>query len=284
VTITVFPKINIKLSNRRVHPMKRFMILTTAICLLIVSNGFAQDVAVFYDAAVEGGNGLAVPNPKGLAELIVDELKAKKLTGEIVDSDGLADYMKANPKGIYIITQGNTPGTIFQNQGKKDLVYSWLREGGIGGFIGDYAFYYYWHKGARVTAAGAGQQSVFGATVTNGTVSQVTPTDLGKKYIPSLKKWTSNRAAGLPVMKANNFEFESYADNGTNADPIAYRSKDMKGWFINFHTSCCGTAVPPNEQMAKEYAELIANRFAEAKAVEPTGKVSVVWGQLKLGY
>ena len=29
-------------------------------------------------------------------------------------------------------------------------------------------------------------------------------------------------------------------------------------------------------------AELIANRFApEAQAVDPTGKVSVVWGQLK---
>ena len=93
--------------------------------------------------------------------MMVEELEAKKLTAEIVDSDELAEYMKANPQGIYIITQGNTPGTIFKNQGKKDLVHSWLREGGIGGFIGDYAFYYYWDKGARVTAAGAGQQSVF---------------------------------------------------------------------------------------------------------------------------
>ena len=129
---------------------------------------FGQDVAVFYDAAVENGNGLSVPNPLQLAEMIVDELDKKKLTAEIVDSDELVEYMEANPQGIYIITQGNTPGTIFKNQGKKDLIHSWLREGGIGGFIGDYAFYYYWDKGARVTAAGAGQQSVFGATVTNG--------------------------------------------------------------------------------------------------------------------
>ena len=96
--------------------------------------------------------------------------------------------MKNNQKGIYLITQGQNPGTIFKNQGKKDLVYSWLREGGIGGFVGDYAFYYYWDKGQRFTAAGAGQQSVFGVTVTNGTVSQVKPTELGAKYIPSLKK------------------------------------------------------------------------------------------------
>ena len=264
--------------------MRFIVFLITAICLLIVSNTFAQDVAVFYDAAVEGGRGLAVNNPAQLADMMVKELKARKLTADVVDSDGLAKYMKANPKGIYIITQGNTPGTIFKNQGKKDLVYSWLREGGIGGFIGDYAFYYYWDKGARVTAAGAGQRSVFGVTLTNGTVTQVAPTDLGKKYIPSLKKWASNRPSSLDVLKQNNFEFESYADDGTNADPIAYRTKDMKGWFINFHTSCCGTAIPPNDQMAKEYAELIINRFAEVKSVHPTGKISTVWGQLKLGY
>ena len=121
----------------------------------------------------------------------------------------------------------------------------------------------------------------FGATITNGTVSQVSPTDLGKELIPSLKKWSSNRASGLAVLKGNDFEYESYADDGVNADPIAYRTKDMEGWFINFHTSCCGTAIPPNDQIATEYAELISNRFATAKAVDPSGKISVVWGRLK---
>ena len=261
--------------------MKKLLCFASVLVLICTSYTFGQDVAVFYDAAVENGGGLAVPNPSQLAEMIVEELEDRKLTAEIVDSDELAAYMKANPKGINIITQGNTPGTIFKKEGKKDLVYTWLREGGIGGFIGDYAFYYYWDKGARVTAAGAGQQSVFGATVTNGTVSQVSPTDLGKEYIPSLKKWSSNRASGLAVLKANDFKYESYADDGVNADPIAYQTKDMKGWFINFHTSCCGTAIPPNPQIAKEYAELISNRFATAKAVDPTGKVSVVWGKLK---
>ena len=48
----------------------RFLVFSiTAICLLIVSNTFAQDVAVFYDAAVEGGRGLAVNNPAQLADM-----------------------------------------------------------------------------------------------------------------------------------------------------------------------------------------------------------------------
>ena len=261
----------------------KLIVLTIAFCMLLVNLTFAQNVAIFYDATVQT---LGVPNAQEFANLLVEELENKKVTAEIVDSDGLAEWMKNNQKGAYLVTQGCTPGTIFKNQGKKDLVYTWLREGGIGGFAGDYAFYYYWDKGARITAGGGGQQSVFGATVTNGTVSQVKPTELGKKYIPSLKKWQSNRAAGIAVMEANGFEYESYADDGNNAVPVAYRTEDMKGWFINFHTSCCGTAVPPNDQMAKEYAELIKNRFIEeirGKSVDSTGKLSVTWGRLKSG-
>ena len=247
---------------------------------------YAQDVAVVYDAALENGNVLGTAGLKGkdLADLIINELSDKKLNAEIVDADGLIKYMNANPTGIYVLTQGNTPDTIFQNKGEDDPVYSWLREGGIGGFIGDYPFYYFWNFGtnSRVTAAGAGQQKIFGVTVTNANTATVSPTDLGKQYIPSLKNWTTNRPVGISVLEQNNFEFESYADDGANADPVAYRTEDMKGWFINFHTSCCGTAIPPFEQIAASYAELIANRFApESQAVDPTGKISVVWGQLK---
>lgn len=267
--------------------MKKILCFITIITVTIVGYSFGQDVAVVYDAKMENGGGLGIAGgqagAQGLADMIVEKLADKKVNAEIVDSDGLLKYMEANPKGIYILTQGNTPETIFQNRGKDDPVYDWLREGGIGGFIGDYPFYYYWDFGAnqRVTAAGAGQQKVFGVTVTNGTVTQASPTDLGKKYIPSLKKWTSNRPAGLNVLNNNDFEYESYADDGTNADPIAYRTKDMEGWFINFHTSCCGTQIPGNEQVATEYAELISNRFAVDLPVEPKEKLSVVWGELK---
>ncbi len=267
--------------------MKRISCLVSIFALLFTCYGFAQDVAVVYDAKIENGAGLGiaggVAGAKGLADLIVEKLTDHKVAAEIVDAEALVEYMDNNPKGIFILTQGNTPDTIFQNKGKDDLIYSWLREGGIGGFIGDYPLYYYWNfnTGARVTAAGAGQQNIFGVTVTNGNVAAVSPTDLGKELIPSLKKWTSNRPVGLAALRNNNFEFESYADDGNNADPIAYRTEDMEGWFINFHTSCCGTQIPGNEQVATGYAELISNRFAVDLSVDPKDKISVIWGQLK---
>ena len=45
-----------------------------------------------------------------------------------------------------------------------------------------------WDKGVGAITVGLEQKSVFGVTVTNGTVTQIAPTVLGKKYIPSLKK------------------------------------------------------------------------------------------------
>ena len=266
--------------------MKKLFCIISIIAITFVGYAFGQDVAIVYDAKIENGGALGVPNPIQLADLMVEELKDEKLTAEIVDADGLVEYMEANPKGIYILIQGNTPETIFQNKGKDDLVYSWLRDGGIGGFMGDFPFYYYWDFGAnnRVEVTGAGQRSVFGVQVTQAQnpAATVTPTDLGKQYIPSLKKWTTNRAVSINILEQNNFEFESYSDNGAFADPIAYRTKDMEGWFINFHTSCCGTNIPQIEQLATEYTELISNRFLQAsQSVDPTGKVSVVWGQLK---
>lgn len=268
--------------------MKRLCCFVVIIVLTFINYSYAQDIAVVYDAKMENGAGLGIPGgaagAKGLADLIVEKLQDEKLEAEIVDADGLAEYMEANKNGIFVLTQGNTPDTIFQNKGKDDPLYSWLREGGIGGAIGDYPFYYYWNfdTNARVRVEGAGQQKIFGVTVTNANTAAVKPTELGEKYIPSIGNWTSNRPVGLNVLEKNNFEFESYADDGNNADPIAYRTEDMKGWFINFHTSCCKIAIPGNEQVATEYVELIANRFApEAQAVDPIGKVSVVWGQLK---
>ena len=262
--------------------MKQYLVLIIALCLLLSNNILAQDVVILFDASLTT---LGVSNAAGFADLLVKELGKKNLKAEIVNSEGLAEYMEANPEGIMLVCQGIVPSTIFENKGKDDLIYSWLREGGIGGFVGDYPFYY-WDNTSNV-AAGGGQQNVFGVQVTNSNTAQVEPTELGMEYIPSLQKeWTTNRPASLSVLEANGFEYESYADDGNNADPIAYRTKDMKGWFINFHTSCCGTAVPANEQMAKEYAELISNRFATAEQLEPVdpaGKLTAVWGQLKSG-
>jgi len=262
--------------------MKLFIVLSITLCLITINGAFAQDVALFYDSQIIT---LGVNDAGGFANLIAGELGKKGISAEIVNSDGLLTYMEANPEGIMLVCQGIFPGTIFQSKGDKDPIYSWLREGGIGGFVGDYPFYYW--DNTNNAPGGGGQLSVFGVTVTNSSTANVGPTELGLQYIPSLQdEWTTNRPVGLAALQNNGFEFESYADDGTNSDPVAYRTEDMLGWFINFHTSCCGVNVPANDQMAKEYAELISNRFGserDLEAVDPVDKVSALWGQIKSG-
>lgn len=261
--------------------MKGVLFLNVILCLFLASSSFAQDVAIMYDATLVT---LGVNNAAGFAQLLVQELERNGLSAEIVDSKGLVAYMEANPTGIMLVCQGIMPGTIFQSKGADDLIYSWLRGGGIGGFVGDFPFYYW--DNTNNAPAGAGQASVFGMTLTNSNTANVSPTALGKQYMPSLDDWTTNRPVGLAALRNGGFEFESYADDGSNSDPIAYQAADMEGWFINFHTSCCGTSVPANDQMAREYGELIANRFSEDldKAVDPYGKTSMLWGRLKSVY
>lgn len=266
--------------------MKKMLCIVSIFVLVITSYSFGQDVAVVYDARLELGGSLGVPNPIQLADLLVEKFNDEKLMAEIVDADGLVEYMEENPKGIFILIQGNIPDTIYQNKGNDDPIYSWLREGGIGGFMGDFPFYYYWDFNAneRVTATGAGQQKIFGHQVTQSQDPPITvnPTDLGKQYIPSLEQWITNRAVSISLLEQNGFEYESYSDNGAFADPVAFKTNDMEGWFINFHTSCCGTILPGIEQLSSEYVELISNRFAtESQSVDPLNKVSVVWGALK---
>jgi hypothetical protein len=206
-------------------------------------------------------------------------LKAKNIDCSIVDTEALVTYMEANREGIVIMTSGIAPGEIFKNQGDKDLVNEWLFGGGIMFWTGDWPFYY-WDAPANLAAA-AGEASVFGVTMTQGTGppgQMMTPTNIGKELIPSIEEHPSSRAVSLAILETNGFEYESYADNGSNADPIAFQARDMEGWFVNMHTWPEDETL---EHVGLEMAELVENRFLVDRAVESTGKLAATWGSVK---
>ena len=61
--------------------MKQFLVLTIAFCMLLVTNTFAQDVAILYDPSLPT---LGVNNAAGFANLLVEELKKKNLSAETI--------------------------------------------------------------------------------------------------------------------------------------------------------------------------------------------------------
>lgn len=57
---------------------------------------------------------------------------------------------------------------------------------------------------------------------------------------------------------------------------------DMKGYFVHFHMETLGNK--PDDYLAQvglEIGELITNRFGELLDVEPQGKLTTTWGNIK---
>lgn len=247
--------------------------IVTVFSFLISSNILAQEVAVYNDKET------AWIDPAQMVASLGKMLPKNNIPYKVVKAFELEEYMKANQTGVVIMTTGIAPSEIFKNQGDKDLVHQWLFDGGIMFWSGDWPFYY-WDAPANCPAA-AGELSVFGVTFTtsSGPPGQsMEPTDLGKELIPSIMEHQSSRPVMLGTLENNKFEFESYADNGSNADPIALRASKMDGWFVNMHTWIEGISY---DQAALEIAELIGNRFLELKAVDKMGKSSTTWGDIK---
>ena len=246
------------------------LVLLTCNCLL------AQGVAIYYDPS----KGTAWIDPAQMAPAVEKELGAKGIQCQIVNAEELVVYMNANKEGFVIMTTGMAPGEIFQNKGDQDLVNEWLTDGGVMFWTGDWPFYYW--DNANNCPGGSGEVSVFGVTVTisSGPPGQaMEPTNLGMELIPSIVEHLSSRPVSLATLDSRDFEYESYADNGSNADPIAFQSPDMEGWFVNIHTWPEEVSL---NQVALEMAELLENRFmVEQKAVESVGKLSTTWGGIK---
>jgi len=258
--------------------MKRFIkkllcfLLSISLFLLICEVLLAQEVAVYNDKQP------AWIDPAQMVASIDKIFPKKGVPYKIVKAPELEEYMKANKTGIVIMTTGIAPGEIFKNQGNKDLVHTWLFDGGIMFWTGDWPFYY-WDAPANCPGS-AGEVSVFGNVITVSVASvKLEPTDIGKKLIPSIKAHTANRPISLTTLKNNNYEYESYAEDGVNADPISLRAPKMKGWFVNIHT------WPENEtydDIATQMAELLKNKFLTAKiAVSPIGRLTSTWGNIK---
>jgi hypothetical protein len=250
--------------------------MSLIIAFLACGNVWSQEVAVYYDPS----KGPAWIDPAVMAPAVEAALAAENIEGAIVNADELVTYMEANQEGIVIMTTGVAPGEIFQNKGEDDLVHTWLFDGGVMFWTGDWPFYY-WDAPANNVGA-AGELSVFGVTVTQGADgTAMEPTDIGMELMPSIKEHLSSRPVSLAILESNDFEYESYADNGNLADPIAFQAPDMEGWFVNAHTWPEGETL---EQVATEMAELVKSRFLVNRVVESIGKLATPWGSVRVAY
>ena len=253
----------------------RCLIVACFIGLLLCSTlqAAVEEVSIYYDPS----KGPAWIDPAKMAPAVENALTDKRIPCSIMDAKALVDYMNANAEGIVIMTTGIAPGEIFKSQGDKDLAHKWLFAGGIMFWTGDWPFYY-WDVPANCPGAG-GEASVFGVTMTQGADgTKVKPTALGKELIPSIKEHISCRPVSIAILESNKFVYESYADNGNLADPIAFQAPKMKGWFVNTYTWPDDESY---EDIAFRISELLENRFFIDQPVESKDKLTTTWGLIK---
>ena len=225
---------------------------------------------------------------KKIEDAVMAELDAAKVGSVVGNADEFLAYMDENPEGV-IVSPIIVPEIVYTIGMKDDSpIENFLYGGGVLIYSGDTPFYAVGKKDAPGQKIVPGNQGVmdvlnFTAQYVTTTAAAVKPTPEGEKLIPSLEPFNPTRPALINVLEAEKCDtIEVYAEAGNSADPVLFASPDMKGYFVHFHMEAL--AGKPDDYLAQvglEIGELITNRFGELLAVEPQGKLTTTWGNLK---
>ena len=225
---------------------------------------------------------------KKIEDAVIAELDAAKIASVVGNADEFLAYMEENPEGV-IVSPIVVPEIVYTIGMKDDSpMENFLFGGGVLIYSGDTPFYAVGKKdapGQKVVPGNQGVKDVlnFTAQYITTTAAAVKPTPEGKKLIPSLEPFNPNRPGQINVLEAEKCDpIEVYAEAGNSADPILFAAPDMKGYFVHFHMETLGNK--PDDYLAQvglEIGELITNRFGELLDVEPQGKLTTMWGNIK---
>jgi len=190
---------------------------------------------------------------------------------------------------------GTMPSVLYPNPNLKpngSLAEEWLYNGNMFINVADWFAYCTYEGGAR----GADNAAQGAANILNVPASVIgfddgapmKMTASGKKYIPSLKDFPTNRCVHLSSLKNSDWEVavifgsEGGSDDATKeerVDPVVLREKKSDGYLAIIHQKAA-----PAESRADFTIDFVKNWVAEKiklKPVELNGKLAAVWGNIK---
>jgi tetratricopeptide (TPR) repeat protein len=232
---------------------------------------FQGEVFIYYDDN-EPASWIPHESGKRLAESLKAQLSSYGIESRIGDAKGLRRYMEANGDGIVVMTLDVAPSTIFRGE-RDSFVKEWLSSGGKMIWTGDYEFWYYSvaqpDRGVTIDRWGAIMALDLPSSITPEQSSAepyyMAPTELGRRYIPSLTGFSSRRPAMIGNLTKWGIPHEVYATDGENADPVMFRPRGGRGYFVKFQM----TDVLDVEERGKLMAEFIKNRFISRPSDTP---------------
>ncbi|MBM3211617.1 hypothetical protein FJZ33_05325 [Candidatus Poribacteria bacterium] len=221
--------------------------------------------------------------------LVADAVKGKVgsvTIFPIAQEKDLADWLTKHTRNKQLdilILNGQFPNAIYPaGNGKPNdsIAELFLEDGNMIINTGDYMFYVV--NGAGTNAAGGLQNmmDIPGITMWDDN-TPVTVTADGKKYLPTLKDFQTDRPFHLNELVAP-WEVEvTFAQNaaGTRADPCVVRDTKTDGRLAIFYQ----TAGQDTDPRGKVISEFILNWLPTVVkiAVEPAEKLGTLWGKVK---
>lgn len=225
------------------------------------------------------------------AQVIVDTVKSKVNDIEvfpIAQEKNLADWVTkhtGNKQLDILILFGQFPKAIYQAgnaQPNDSIAELFLEDGNMIINTGDYMFYVVDGAGTNAEGGLKNMMDIPGITMWDDD-TRVNVTDAGKKYLPTLKDYATDRPFHLNEL-VEPWEAEViFAVNGagTRADPVVVKDTSNDGRLVIFYQ----TASQDTDPRGKVISEFIINwmpTIAGKIAVEPREKLSTLWGQLKV--
>lgn len=265
--------------------MKNVIIFITLIAFFVLpcSQVFAAGEVVIYTGTTQWIGKEAADEQ---ANICVEMLNEAGIDNTLLASDGdmdtLATWMKnvTGDDGLDIcVLYGDIPPTLYPqgNTQPDDSVAEMFIETTDGDAIMNHADYMFWGLQARNEVGGLQNMMDIPGIVMWDDNTPMIVTDEGKEIAPSLPDIQSDRPFHIDQLDGD-WEIEvSLAQNeaGTRADPIIVRDGELGRLIPTIQTA------NGNEPKGAVAAEIIIWLMANATSVEPEGKLSTTWGDLK---
>jgi len=195
---------------------------------------------------------------------------------------------------VIVTVSGTMPGSLYQFPNVDpdgSPVEEFVDDGNVLINIADWIGYMSYEGGVRsADNGGAGAANIFDipglsfGSRNNTMVVNAT----GKKYLPSLVDFSDDRPWHVEQFAGTDWDVTTFADaDADNADPAVAVNSVTGGVIAAMIQKAWPSPAVADDNRGEVVVELILNWLPENSdivAVEPGGKVSATWGELKLKY
>jgi len=178
----------------------------------------------------------------------------------VVDADRLKEVILEEEPGrsVLIFAQDVVPDTVWDGSPFSPLV-TWFWNGATIFWTGDWEFHFIGHRDGTKTHIEGIEQVPFGGPVTAGVEAEVSATELGSRYIPSIGRFPTFRPFSEELLQGYKYEVYGHGrvGNASVIDPGLVRVRD--GRFVKIGGT--GSKELQAIDRAIYIAELLLNGF-----------------------